>query len=135
MKKKKLKSLRSLHKKAWNFMSSYIRLRDKGICITCSKKGAINEMHAGHFVHVRSMDFLEENISCQCPFCNTYRHGELGEYALALDKKYGLGTAERLLSMKHTIHKFTRNELEEIIQNLTDKIALLMTEKVNELLK
>ncbi len=131
MKKKKLKSIKSLHKKAWALMSEYVRLRDKGICVTCGKKDDPKLMHAGHFVHKRSMDFDGRNISCQCPQCNKWKHGNLGIYAIEIDKKHGAGTAEKLIIKGHEVKKFTREELTEIIEDTEKLINRLKFEELS----
>lgn len=133
MKRKKLKSFKSLKKHAWDLMSRYVRIRDLGLgCITCGKKIPYNKAQGGHFVHRNHLDFNFRNINMQCVRCNFHLSGAPGEYAVALDKKYGIGTAESLLAMKNIIHKFSRTELEIIIEDLNNKIALLMTDKVME---
>jgi len=130
---KKLQKLNRLHDIVWNFMSRYVRLRDfeRG-CITCGKKVSYNEFQAGHFVHVNSLDYDEKNINGQCSGCNCYKHGDLGQYAVNLDRKWGIFTADSLLAKRHIIKKFNREELETIKQDLINKIALIMSGKVSE---
>ena len=111
-KKKKLIKLSKLKKKAEVVCHRYIVIRDKGICFTCGKPGD----QAGHFCHNR-LDFYLMNLHCQCVACNHFRSGNLGVYAVNLDKKYGLGTAEALIARSHTqSNKFSREELEGIIE-------------------
>lgn len=91
-------TVESLANKLWRTVSRYVCLRDKGICISCLKKGdpSSRDTHAGHFVHAgRSKHKLlyiprldKINLNCQCAGCNTFKHGELGEYAMALNRKY-----------------------------------------------
>ena len=52
----------------------------------------------------------------QCPSCNVFKHGEAYEYAIALDKKYGEGTAAKLHARRFETHKFTVQELLDIIE-------------------
>lgn len=123
--KKATKSYRTIHKKAWKLMSEYVRRRDKGICITCGKKDHWKNMQAGHFVHKDCMDFIFENINCQCAQCNKWKHGELGIYSVKLNHKYPLtpeevamGIApitERLISAGKLLKKTGKQELEEKI--------------------
>ena len=123
---RKLRKLSAIHKELWKLMSEYVRKRDESNgCITCDKRLNWAEMQAGHFVHVNSLDYNLKNINSQCAGCNCYKHGDLGQYAINIDKKWGAGTAEELLSLKHKIHKFTREELECIKSALKIKISEL----------
>ena len=75
-------------------------------------------MDAGHFRH-RSLNtfFLEINVHCQCIYCNRFLHGNLGVYAVELDKKYGAGTAERLIKESRIYHSpYSKKELKEIAE-------------------
>jgi 5-methylcytosine-specific restriction endonuclease McrA len=121
-------SVAKLKKKADAAFSLYIRHRDSkdGLtqCITCPARRPVKEMQAGHFVR-RSVNLLrynEENVNAQCPSCNVWKYGEQYLYALALDEKYGPGTAERLMSQRFKMHKLTIPELEEIIRYSKEQI-------------
>ena len=113
MRKRSYKGLRKL---AWDTFSKWIRKRDNGICITCGKKDDIKEMQAGHFVHRDCLDFDERNVNCQCPQCNNYKSGRLEVYAMKLIQMYGAGIVEELNLLGHQVRKFSRNELEQIIE-------------------
>lgn len=87
------------------WFSKYIRLRDSDKhgtckCITCGTYHFWNKgTHAGHFVgrkHVATR-WDEKNVNAQCLQCNTFNEGCHHEYAIEIDKKYGKGTAERLM--------------------------------------
>jgi hypothetical protein len=104
-----------LHAKAWKIFSQYIRQRDKGICFTCGTKKPWKEMHAGHFKHGR-LDFDEMNVHCQCIYCNTYLHGNLGEYGIKLVKKYGLKKVQDLILRANTHLGYSIEELESVIR-------------------
>lgn len=74
-------------------------------------------MQNGHFVK-RSVSLLrydDENCNMQCPACNVWKYGELYTYGKELDLKYGDGTADRLHAQRFTTHKFTIQELQDII--------------------
>jgi hypothetical protein len=108
-------SLRNLRKKAESVFHRWIIARDKGICITCGKQGN----QAGHFCHSR-LDFSHINLNCQCLVCNHFKSGNLGVYAVELDKRYGNGTAKRIILESHTIsNKFCRSELEGFLEMYT----------------
>jgi hypothetical protein len=113
-KKIKLKSVAKLHAELWCLKSEYIR-RTEDKCYTCD---AIHEWkldHAGHFEHGQSLDFIDNNIHRQCVRCNHRLSGNLGVYAIRLDKQFGVGTAERLHNEKYKLHKYSRSWYEEQI--------------------
>jgi hypothetical protein len=110
-------SVSVMKKKADAIFSIYVRTRDAdqdGLvpCITCKAKRPIKEMR-----------FDEENCNAQCPGCNVFRYGEQYLYALAIDDKYGDGTADRLMQQRFSTHKFTVQELQEIIDYAKQGIA------------
>lgn len=117
-------SVAKLKKKADAAYSTYVRLRDaddRGMvtCITCPTTRFYKQMQAGHFVsrRVNQLRFFEENVNGQCDGCNRWKHGEQYAYSKALDLKYGDGTADRLWGQRFSTHKFTKEELEEIIHD------------------
>lgn len=114
-----------LKRKADKVWSEYIRLRDSfeqngdrvAACITCGTVKPIKEMQNGHFVSRKSssLRYDEQNCNTQCSACNVFRYGELYQYGLELDRKYGDGTANRLHDRRFETHKWTIPELEGII--------------------
>ena len=118
MKRKKLIKLNKLKKKAEAVFHKFIVLRDKNKCFTCGNNGN----QAGHFRHGK-LDFDEINLNCQCVACNHFKSGELGIYAIMLDKVYGAGTAVALVSRAwQTSNKYSRDELNEIITKYKEMI-------------
>lgn len=130
--KKKIKeiSITKLRNKAWDIQSEYIRRKEKGICFTCGVKRDWKEQQAGHFVHGHNMDFVKENIHCQCVKCNFFKSGNLIEYAIKLEKKYGYGIVQKLKHQGDQIKKWKVQELLDIIEENKKKIAQL--DKLNE---
>jgi hypothetical protein len=78
-------------------------------------------MHAGHRYHGR-LDFDYKNINCQCPRCNTFLHGNLGEYERKIVKVYGQEIADALCLLANEVHKYSIVELESIIAELKEKL-------------
>ncbi len=83
---------------------------------------------AGHFVSrgYKVIRFDEENVNCQCSLrCNRLRSGEYQKYRIALDLKYGDGTAAKLEQrIKDTpLYTFKKAELLEIIQDCKTQIS------------
>ena len=117
LKKKKIKevSITKLRKKAWDLQSKYIRQKEGGICFTCKKRDDWKNQQAGHFVHGHNMDFVEENIHCQCPRCNKWLNGNLILYAINLERKYGPGIIQKLKRKGDKIKRYKVSELQAII--------------------
>jgi len=120
MKKKKPKvkavSMKVRHKKAWDLQSMYIRQKEKGKCFTCGNTKEWKYQQAGHFVHGKNMDFVEENIHCQCARCNKWLSGNLVKYAVHLERKYGPGIIQKLKREGDQIKKYKVKELNDIIE-------------------
>ena len=127
--KPKRKSVSQLKKLADQKFSQAVRLRDSdkygnAPCITCGVVKPWKQMQAGHFVSrkVSLLRYDDENVNAQCVGCNMFKAGEQYAYSIALDKKYGGGTAEKLWNQRHSVHKFTATELESIIEEAKEQI-------------
>lgn len=132
----KEKSVAQLKKEADRVHSIYVRLRDSndegvGECITCNISVHWKKAHCGHFVSrkVNLLRFDEENTNLQCVGCNLFKSGEQYLYSKALDMKYGDDTAEKLHNQRFATHKFTKEELEEIIHDRKEQIKWLESAK------
>jgi hypothetical protein len=71
----------------------------------------------------------EQNCSAQCVACNMFRGGEQYRFALAIDAKYGEGTAEELQYKARQIQKFSRVDYEEKISYYKEAVKNLKKEK------
>lgn len=98
--------------KADRYFSEYIRLRDSdqncnAICITCRKVAHISEMDAGHFIDRshKATRYEEQNVNAQCRACNRFQSGRQYEHGIAIDLKYGAGTADELLLQSRKIFR------------------------------
>ena len=122
-KRKKRSKLKILKDKAWKLFSLYIRKKELGICFTCGKQGDIKDMQAGHFKH-RKLDFDERNIHCQCKRCNSkfMLRGNLDVYAVKLEEAYGYGILQDLTIAARPAHKYSQQELEDIIDKYSYKL-------------
>jgi hypothetical protein len=132
-----VKPISKLKKELDKWFSLFIRLRDateEGVvqCITC---GCIKHyklgMQNGHF---QSRGFLStrfDEINCQpqCVGCNMFKQGEQYKFALALDAKYGEGTAQELQFKAKQITKITRAEYMEKISYYKEAVENLKKEK------
>ena len=133
------KSISKLKKELDKWFSLFIRLReatDEGMiqCFTCGKVAHYKDgMHCGHFQSRRFLPtrFDEENCQVQCAACNVFRYGEQYKFGLALDGKYGEGTAEELECLARTTIKIGRVDYEEkisyyksIVENLKKELGI-----------
>lgn len=125
--------MQSEEEKLWDTFSKYIRLRDadeNGIvqCITCPKRQHWKEVHAGHFISRKEKNtkFNEKNNHAQCVSCNTFNHGRQFEYGLAIDKRYGEGSAEELLILSKVTCKLSDYDYREMNKEYKVKVKQLL---------
>jgi hypothetical protein len=115
----------ALKKKLDIIFSKYIRLRDKGKpCITSCRPWEPNHQ-TGHLISRRYMAtrWDEQNAHGQSPADNMWGGGEQLLHALAVDKLYGPGTAERILrTARDPNFKLTTEFLHERISHFTKKL-------------
>lgn len=87
-------------KKAWDWFSKYIRLRDciettgtsdRGKCITCGNEFEFKQLQAGHCIPGRGNSILLDDtlVAAQCVICNIWKKGQHGIFALRMIDKYG----------------------------------------------
>jgi len=108
--------------------SIYIRIRDDGKCISCGDEKHWKYQHAGHYVSrsYLSLRFNEQNVNVQCPACNIFKKGNMDEYALALQKKYGKGILDKLNKLKYKIVKYDILWYSKMIKKYEKKTKLLI---------
>jgi hypothetical protein len=123
VKRKKLPSFSSLERKLDTVFSRYIRKRDANDygwvhCCTCGKAFEVSQVHAGHYVKRshRSLRWHPQNVHAQCVACNTYRGGAQDEYAKFIIERYGLEVFNDLMAKKYEVKKFSRADLQEMIE-------------------
>ena len=95
--RKKIRSIRSLKKKAWTEFLKYIRLknadRDGYVqCYTCGRKMFWKEAQAGHGLSGRgnSILFDEEIVKPQCASCNIFKGGNYDSFHSRLIEENGI---------------------------------------------
>lgn len=71
-------------------------------------------MNAGHFYH-NYLDFDEQNINCQCSYCNKWLSGNLAIYAERLIEKYGIRVFKNLSQRRFKV-LYTTDDLIKIIK-------------------
>jgi hypothetical protein len=132
------KSISKLKKDLDKWFSLYIRLRDatdEGMvqCFTCGKVAHYKKggMQCGHFqsrTHLATR-WDEENCQVQCVGCNMFKQGEQYKFALALDSKYGEGTAEELELVARKNIKINRWDYEDEISYYKNLVNNLKKDK------
>jgi len=107
----------SAKERAWSAFAAFIRKRDPN-CITSDGKTT----EAGHFLHTTDKGtnpnlggneiwYNEQNVHGQCGSCNRFKSGNLAEYAVFIEEKYGVGTIQKLHKLRNTPKKWTIEEL------------------------
>ena len=93
-------------------------------CFTCGKRLHYKEIHNGHFMSRRHLATRWDEINCQpqCPSCNTFNQGEQFKFAKNLDKKYGEGTADKLLRKSNKVVKMTISEYKDLIEHYKNEV-------------
>jgi hypothetical protein len=122
LKKKKPKSIGKLKKEAWRLFSIYIRKKHMDRfgfcrCYTCDGVYPWNEIQAGHGIGGRtnSVLFDEEIVKPQCVSCNIFRLGNYTIFTTKLIKQHGMEWWERKLFNSRLVIKYTRSDIQEII--------------------
>lgn len=134
MKKKKTKSIKQLKRELWGWYSKYSRLKNAGQygyvnCVTCGKRMKWNESVAGHFKHAskgNTVTYDERNVNSQCISCNSFKNGNLAEYAFYIERTYGKGTIMELEQVKSRANVMIRDEYEALITKHKSKVEELL---------
>lgn len=115
--------------KLWRVFSDYIRRSnadDSGLCTcaTCGVKAHWKDMDAGHFIsrNHKATKFDPQNVAPQCKKCNRFLGGRQYEFGLYIDKKYGKGTAEKILIRSRQVCKRTQLEIDELTKHYKNLI-------------
>ena len=131
-----MKTISKLKKELDAIFSLYIRLREseEGLvqCFTCNKVSHYKSgMQNGHFQSRKHLTtrWNEENCQVQCVGCNMFKAGEQYKFSIALDSKYGAGTAEELELLARTIMKVSRIDYEEKISYYKDLVNKIKKDK------
>lgn len=131
-KKQTKPTITKLKKKADTVFSKSVRYRFArkidgewiGECITCKVKKPIKQLQCGHFMsrQYNSTRYDRKNCSSQCYGCNVMQQGRQYQFSIEIDKLYGEGTSNKLLLKAGKKHKFTEEELKQIISECEQDI-------------
>jgi len=109
-----------LKKQVQKKFNKWIRERDDGQpCLACGKHSG--KMDASHYISQGSSGFLrydEYNVHNTCYACNRFKHGNLIGFRIGLVKKIGEDQVKRLEELRFKTWKWTREELENILESL-----------------
>jgi len=125
------------------WFSKYIRIRDSNTmgyvsCCTCGRYMFWKDSQCGHYMtrDKKQTRFNEQNCNTQCPKCNDkrYGNGEQAIHGLYINKKYGPGTAEKLIHLSRVKgFKQTKIYLKTISDEYRLKTKAIAKEKGIEL--
>ena len=117
-----LPTIPKLTAKAQTIFNRYIRNRDSQdgffTCISCGQTKGHEVMDAGHYVPVKgssALRFDEYNVNGECKSCNGFDQFHLIGYRRNLIDKIGERMVMHLESQSRLIKKWTRTELNELI--------------------
>jgi len=126
-------TLSSLKKKLWKLFSEYVRRKDADEggterCFTCGRlyhwRG---ELQCGHAIGGRHNAVLFDPDICrpQCRSCNIFLRGNYQVFITRLIKENGLEWWEKKLEDSKKVVKYTRSDLEELIELYKAKLEKL----------
>jgi len=125
-------SIPKLVKKLDEVFSIFIRRRsaDSNGMVKCFTSGKImhwKESQCGHFVSRRHYATRWDEVNCQVQSVgeNVFNQGNAPQFAVNLDKMFGVGTAEGLVMKSKNKFKLDFFTLKYLIQQYTDKIEQL----------
>lgn len=109
--------------KAQKVFNAYIRNRDSQdgyfTCISCGRTLPIDQMNAGHYIPQKNSSYLrfnEYNVNGECISDNGFNEFHLINYRKNLINKIGQEMVDWLEDNQRTLKKWTRSELNEIIE-------------------
>ncbi len=127
------KTRKNIVKRLDTLFSLYIRLRESDNemvkCFTCGKVSHYKKnMQCGHFQSRSAYSTRWDITNCQvqCYGCNVMQQGRQYQFGLNLEKKYGEGTAEKLLIKSKQTVKYSNEDLQELIQYYNNLVNQLL---------
>ena len=131
-----MKTISKLKKELDKWFSLFIRLRDADDlgfvkCFTSGRFYHYKNIHAGHFMSRKHLStrWCSTNVQPQSIGDNLFGQGEQYKFSVALDSKYGEGTAKELELTARTIMKVSRIDYEEKIGYYKELVEKLKREK------
>jgi len=123
--KAELTTVQDYLKIAQQVFNTFIRKRDQGKpCISCGKK-LVGKFDASHYYNANNhwnVRFDEMNVHGACVECNQWKHGNLIEYGVRLEKLIGPDEFAILREDAYKLRKFSIDELKGIITEYKRKL-------------
>jgi len=125
---RKPKTVSKLKQEAATLLQRLVRMKaadENGFaeCVTCGKVQHYKEMDGGHWISRASAHLLtEENVHPQCKGCNRFMSGCHEQYTLYMIDMYGIEKVRELADTKRQVVKYSRIDLEDIIQELKKRV-------------
>ena len=123
MKRKRLRSLKSLKAELDRVFSVYVRRRgsENGIaaCVSCGAKMPWQRIQAGHYVRRQHLATRWDEKNCwpQCFACNVWRRGNYAAYSAWLIKTKGADFPRILVDLASKPSSLKRSDLEELLNH------------------
>ena len=126
-------TVRSAKKRAWSALARYVRTIEPRCC-TCDAPTT----EAGHYQHNSDKEnkqlggnelwYYLKNIHGQCGLCNRWKSGNLAQYSLFMEEKYGAGILQEIRKLYRTPRKWKISELLEVEELYTQRLLELNRE-------
>lgn len=120
----------------WPIFSLYIRFRDAdkdgiGRCFTCGTPKHYKDLDCGHGIgrQHKNTKYNEKNNHSQCGACNRFNEGKKDVYSKEVDKRYGEGTWDKLLTFSRTPIKRSHYEYDLMTDHYCSKVVELAKQK------
>ena len=94
------------------------------LCVTCGKAAPWRSMQCGHFIPRSYLAARWNPLNCfvQDAACNVFKRGAYPEFSAYLIRSFGAGYIDTLLALKRQPVKFTRSDLQAMIDDYSAKI-------------
>lgn len=123
-----IETVQELMKAAQIVFNKFIRIRDQAQpCISCGSP-LVNKYDAGHYFSSgghKAVTFNEDNVHGQCVACNQWKHGNLIQYQIGIEKRIGGDRLIQLHENAHKVVKYERQDLRDLISQYKTKIQNL----------
>jgi hypothetical protein len=125
-------TLKSLKARAWKLFSEWIRRKDADEggsehCYTCGRPFHWKELQCGHAIGGRHNAVLLDADICrpQCVACNVFGRGCYPTFTTKLIRENGLEWFEQKLAGSREVKKYTRPDLEALIEEFKSRLETL----------
>ena len=103
-------------------------------CVSCGAVHHWQKIQCGHWIpkargNATAWDL--RNLHPQCYRCNINLQGNGPEYTMYMLERYGRKTCDELRRLSGTTRKITRVEYEEMIEQMAEKLADLITRRAS----